>query len=169
MKAKTFEKDYTLAVAICNTLDDNKAENIALIDISNQTDIADYFIIATANSTVHNKSLVDKIEETCENLGQKVIRRDGISDGRWMVLDYGTLIIHLFTPELREFYHLEKIWNDGKNTLNIQGIKKLAEKQQLLDTQKDKDLDKEKQENQPDTKENSDTKAKESSEDSNKE
>ena len=125
MKVKQFEKDYNLAVSVCNVLDDNKAEDIQLIDVSYLSNIADYFIIATANSTVHNKALVDKIEQACEELGSKVIRRDGISDGRWLVLDYGTLLIHIFTPELRDFYHLEKIWNDGKNVLNMEAIKKL--------------------------------------------
>ena len=127
MKNKSFEKDYTFAKGICKILEDNKAENINLIDISYISNLGDYFIIATANSTVHNKALVDKIEEEGEKLGSKVLRRDGIADGRWMVLDFGALIIHLFTPELRDFYHLEKIWNDGKNILNIAGINKLPE------------------------------------------
>ena len=59
--------------------------------------------------------------------GQNIIRRDGMADGRWIVLDYGNLLIHIFTPELREFYHLEKIWNDGKNMLDISAILALPE------------------------------------------
>ena len=126
MKSKLFSKDYTLAKSVATILDDNIAENIQLIDISSSS-IADYILIATANSTVHNKSLIEKIEEGAGKIGFSIIRRDGIADGRWVVLDYGTLLIHIFTPELREFYHLEKIWNDGKNTLDIAGIKALAE------------------------------------------
>ncbi len=125
MKAKFFERDYDLAFDVCKLLDENKTENIQLLDISAVTNIADYFIIGTANSTVHNKALVDKIEEMAEKQGVRVIRRDGVSDGRWMVLDYGVLIVHLFTPELREFYNLEKIWNNGKNCLGINEILKL--------------------------------------------
>ena len=126
MKSKQFSKDYTLAKAVATVLDDNKAENIQLIDISSSS-IADYILIATANSTVHNKALIDKIEERAEEIGHPIIRRDGIADGRWVVLDYGTLLIHIFTPELRDFYHLEKIWNDGKNALDIAGILALPE------------------------------------------
>jgi len=126
MKAKQFFKDYTLAKEIALVLDDNKAENVQLIDISSSS-IADYILIATANSTVHNKALIDKIGARAEELGHPIIRRDGISDGRWIVLDYGTLLIHIFTPELREFYHLEKIWSDGKNALDIVGIRALGE------------------------------------------
>lgn len=126
MKTKLFSKDYTLAKKICEVLDDNKADKTLLIDISSST-IADYIIISTANSTIHNKALIDKIEKACDELGQSVIRRDGMADGRWVVLDYGNILIHIFTPELREFYHLEKIWNDGKNTLDYAAIKNLPE------------------------------------------
>ena len=136
MKNKQFQKDYSMAVKACEVLDDNKAEDVSLIDVSYMSNLADYFIIATANSTVHNKALVDKIEQAIEEMGQKVIRRDGLSEGRWTVLDYGNLIIHVFTQELREFYHLEKIWNDGKNVLNMQGVVKLKE-QSIKDNQED--------------------------------
>lgn len=130
MKTRQFAKDYSLAKAIARVLDDNKAEDVQLIDISTSS-IADYILIATANSTVHNKALTDKIEECADGLAHPIIRRDGIADGRWIVLDYGMLLIHIFTPELREFYHLEKIWNDGKNTLDIAGI--LALPDQIAD------------------------------------
>ncbi len=127
MKGKLFNIDYTLAKRVCEVLDDRKAENIQLIDISSSS-IADYIIIATATSTTHNKALTDYVEEAVEEgLNINIIRRDGMSDGRWVVLDYGNVLIHIFTPELREFYHLEKIWTDGKNTLNFEAIKALPE------------------------------------------
>ncbi len=131
MKAKQFVKDYTLATTACKVFEENKAENILLIDVSYLSNIADYFVIATANSTIHAKSLVEHIEDALEKKGEKVYRRDGAGDGRWLVLDFGTLIVHIFTPEIREFYHLEKLWNDGKNTLNMAGINKLIEKADL--------------------------------------
>lgn len=127
MKTKTFSKDYTLAVKACELFEDNKAESVMLIDVSYLSNIADYFVIATANSNVHAKALTDKLEEEMEKQGQKVIRRDGVGDGRWLVLDFGTFIVHIFTADMREYYHLEKLWSDGKNTLNSVGIKKLAE------------------------------------------
>lgn len=127
MKAKQFSNDYSLAVKASVELDENKAENVTLIDVSYLSNIADYFVIATANSTVHARALEGKVEEVLEAAGHKVIRRDGTGDNRWIVLDFGTLIVHIFTAEIREYYHIEKLWSDGKNTLNIVGIKKLAE------------------------------------------
>ena len=127
MKTKQFAKDYTFAVKACEIFDENKAENVMLIDVSYLSNIADYFVIATANSTTHAKALVDKIEEALEGMGQKVYRRDGLGDGRWLVLDFGSLIVHIFTAEIREFYHIEKLWSDGKNALNMVGIRKMLE------------------------------------------
>ena len=131
MKPKQFSKDYSLATTVCKIFDENKAENVLLIDVSYISNIADYFVIATANSTVHARALADKVEEGLNSAGEKVLRRDGATeksgDSRWLVLDFGTVIVHIFTPEIREFYHLEKMWNDGKNTLNMAGVNKLIE------------------------------------------
>ncbi len=124
---KQFSKDYTLAVSACEVFEENKAENIMLIDVSYLSNIADYFVIATANSTTHAKALYEKIEDALEAQGQKVYRRDGLNDGRWMVLDFGALIVHIFTAEIREFYHIEKLWSDGKNALNMIGVRKMLE------------------------------------------
>ncbi len=135
MKTKTFSKDYTLAIKACEIFEENKAEGVTLIDVSYLSNIADYFVIATANSNVHAKALTQKVEEEMEKCGQRVIRRDGVGDGRWLVLDFGSLIVHIFTADMREFYHLEKLWSDGKNTLNSIGIKKLIEQDKL--TQKE--------------------------------
>ena len=57
-----------------------------------------------------------------------VLRRDGVGDGRWVVLDYGIIVVHIFTADLREYYHIEKLWIDGKNAMNMQAIEKLKEK-----------------------------------------
>ena len=127
MKVKQFSNDTTLAIKASEILDENKAENIALIDVSYLSNIADYFIIATANSTVHARALEGHIEDALEEIDAKVIRRDGTGDNRWIVLDLGSLIVHILTAEMREFYNIEKLWSDGKNTLNLVGIRKLAE------------------------------------------
>ena len=127
MKVKQFSNDTTLAIKASEILDENKAENIALIDVSYLSNIADYFIIATANSTVHARALEGHIEDALEEIDAKVIRRDGTGDNRWIVLDFGSLIVHILTAEMREFYNIEKLWSDGKNTLNLVGIRKLAE------------------------------------------
>ncbi len=127
MKEEFFSKDCASALEVCKICVDNKAENVKIIDVSKKTSIADYFIIASSNSNVHAKAIVDHIEEELEKKGIRVIRRES-GDGRWFVLDYGSFIVHILNNELREHYQLEKLWADGKNTLDSEGIKRLVSK-----------------------------------------
>lgn len=119
-----------LAIRICNILDENKATDINLIDISKTSNVADYFVVATGTSKVQVRAIMDEIEHQLETDGIFVLRRDGVGDGRWVVLDYGVIIVHIFTSDLREYYHVEKLWIDGKNTMNMATITKLQEKLQ---------------------------------------
>lgn len=100
---------------ICEILSKKKAENICIIDINNQTVIADYFIICDAASTIQTKTMCDALEEELEAAGITAIRKEGVSDGRWIVLDYSDIIVHIFLKEEREFYNIEKLWTDGTN------------------------------------------------------
>jgi len=127
MKEEFFDKDFSLAVEVCEICDGNKAENIKIIDVSRKTSLTDYFVIMTANSNVHAKALMDHIEEELEKKEIRVIRRE-IGDGRWYVLDYGSFIVHILTPDLREHYQLEKLWSEGKNTLDKDGLRKFFAK-----------------------------------------
>jgi ribosome-associated protein len=127
MKEEFFNKDFSLAVQVCEICNENKAENIKIIDVSRKTSLTDYFVIMTANSNVHAKSLMDHIEEELEKQEVRVIRRE-MGDGRWFVLDYGSFIVHILTEDLREHYQLEKLWSEGKNTLDKDGLKKFFAK-----------------------------------------
>ena len=123
-------KEYQdLAFKICDILDSNKGENILLIDVSKMTSVADYFVLVTATSKPHTKALMEKVEEELEKQDIRIIRRDGVGDGRWIVMDYGNIVIHIFTAELREFYHIEKIWTIGKNTMTLGDIQKVRERE----------------------------------------
>ena len=123
-------KEYQdLAFKICDILDSNKGENILLIDVSKMTSVADYFVLVTATSKPHTKALMEKVEEELEKQDIRIIRRDGVGDGRWIVMDYGNIVIHIFTAELREFYHIEKIWTMGKNTMTLGDIQKVRERE----------------------------------------
>ena len=130
MKEKQTNEYQNLAMRICNILDDNKATDINLIDISKTSNVADYFIVATGASRVQVRALMEELEHELEKDGIFVLRRDGVGDGRWVVLDYGVIVVHIFTSDLREYYHVEKLWIDGKNTMNIASIAKLQEKLQ---------------------------------------
>ena len=125
MKEEFFTKDYDAAVSTCLIADENKAEDVKLIDISRKTSLADYFALITANSTVHAKALVSNIEEGLQAKDVRVVRREIAGDGRWFVLDYGTFIVHVFTADIRDHYQIDKLWTEGKNTLDLAGIQKM--------------------------------------------
>lgn len=100
---------------ICKVLVAKKANDIVCINVSKKTTLSDYFIIASGRSTTQVKALCEYVEEGLSKLGVDVRRREGESEGRWAVLDYGDVIVHVFDDENRLFYHLEKLWEDGDN------------------------------------------------------
>jgi ribosome-associated protein len=103
-----------LAEAAAKALDDKKAQNIRLLKTSALTVIADYFVICTATSTPHIKTLADTVEKTLSEMGEPVLHREGYRDGGWVLLDFGCVIVHVFLKETREFYNLERLWNDAE-------------------------------------------------------
>ena len=133
MKNKNGEESLGRAAQIALLLDDKKAEEVMVINVSHLSNIGDCFVVATAQNKVHARALSSFIEDELVNKGETLLRREG--EGGWAVLDYGSIIIHIFEHSLREFYHLEKLWNDGKNIFNLSDIKKHLGKQQ-----KEKDI-----------------------------
>lgn len=127
---KGFERNEAtdLAVAIAELLDSKKAENIALYDITKLSSVANYMILATVSSTTQGKALSDFVEENLNKVGVRVLRRDGAME--WIVLDYNEVIVHIFTPEVRDFYHLEKIWGESKNAFSLDEVRKFLEKEE---------------------------------------
>ncbi len=109
MEAKEFTEN------ICKVLTDHKAENVVVIDVRGKTEIADYFVVAGGRSMTHTRSLIEHVEEEMEKAGVAPVREEGVREGRWAVIDYGDVIVHIFNDETRLFYHLESLWDDGKN------------------------------------------------------
>ena len=99
---------------IVKIMDDKKAENILMLAITDLTILADYFCICTATSTTHIKALSDEIEFRLKREDVAPHHVEGYMSGNWVLLDYGSVIVHLFTQETREFYSLEKLWADAK-------------------------------------------------------
>ncbi|MBR4911182.1 MAG: ribosome silencing factor [Clostridia bacterium] len=95
-------------------LDDKKAENISAVKIEELSPLAEYFLIATATSNTHVRALTDEVEEVLLEAGEKPHHIEGKSSG-WIVLDYRAVIVHIFTPEQREFYDLDRMWSDGES------------------------------------------------------
>ncbi|PXV95458.1 ribosome-associated protein [Lachnotalea glycerini] len=96
-------------------LEDKKAEDIRIIDIGNVSVLADYFIIANGNNENQVKALVDNVQEELFKAGYEPKQVEGYRTGKWILLDYGDIIVHVFSKEDRLFYDLERIWRDGKN------------------------------------------------------
>lgn len=95
---------------IQQSLDADKAENIVTIDLDEQSGIADYMVIATGTSSRHVAALADKLMTRLNIKGIKGIKAEGMTQGDWVAIDAGDVIIHLFRPEVRAFYNLEKMW-----------------------------------------------------------
>lgn len=97
--------------SIVNFLDEAKAENITSINLFRKSAITDYIIIATGRSQRHLKSTAEKLRHYFHDIGYKNVKIEGLTYCDWVLIDAGDVIVHLFRPELREFYNLEKIWD----------------------------------------------------------
>jgi ribosome-associated protein len=95
-------------------LEDKKAKNIEIIDISKISTLADYFIICSGTSTIHIRTIADELELKMGEAGYNLIHKEGYESARWILLDFGELVIHIFHEEDRSFYNLERLWADGK-------------------------------------------------------
>ena len=104
-----------LALTICKALSDKKAHDIVTVNVADQTIMCSYFVIASGSSTTQVCALGDYVEEELEKQGMKALRKEGLREGRWGVIDYGDVIVHIFNDESRLFYYLERLWDSGKN------------------------------------------------------
>lgn len=118
MKTMTKEQAYELAKKIAAVLDEKKGRDIVIIDISEKSVLADYFVIASGKSTTAVKSLCDNVEEKLSKEGIDPARRDGMNETKWIVMDYGSVILHVFHEETREYYRLERLWADEANCVH---------------------------------------------------
>ena len=100
-----------LLIKIEKILDNKKAQNIQIMDIKEKTTIADYFIVASGTSTTHVKSLADNIEEELKKEKIYPNKIEGYSTGMWILMDYGEVVVHIFTEQERENYNLDDLWN----------------------------------------------------------
>lgn len=103
-----------VAYEVTKALDSKKGMDIKLLRINEVSSLADYFLICTGTSNTHVKTLCDYAEYTLEQLGEKLLGREGHRGNSWELLDYGSLVVHVFTQEAREFYSLERLWADAE-------------------------------------------------------
>ncbi len=111
---ETTSKD--LAIAVCKALADKRGKDIITLYVREKTDLCDYFVIASGSNAPQIRAMGERVEELVEKeLGLVPTRTEGVRDGRWAVIDYGGVIVHIFNDETRLFYHLERLWTDGGN------------------------------------------------------
>lgn len=105
-----------LVLEVCNALSDKLGKDIVALYVREKTDLCDYFVIASGSNAPQIRAMGERVEELVEkNLGVVPTRTEGVRDGRWAVVDYGDVIVHIFNDETRLFYHLERLWMDGEN------------------------------------------------------
>ena len=104
-----------VAYEVTKALAEKKGIDIKLLKIDRVSSLADNFLICTGTSNTHVKTLCDYAEFTLENLGEPLLGREGHRGNSWELLDYGTIVVHVFTDEARKFYDLERLWADAEN------------------------------------------------------
>lgn len=109
-----------LAIEMAEFLYTKKGENIQVLDVSQLTSITEFFVIASARNTIQCRTMAEDLEEHLIETDQLEARRkEGYRDSRWVVLDYGSVIVHLFHEQEREFYNIERLWADGTNLVKL--------------------------------------------------
>ena len=103
-----------LALLAARALSDKKGKEIQVLEIGELTTLADYFVIATGSSNTQINALVDNVEKVLlEEAEEDPLHREGHRGGTWVLMDFGSLVVHVFTAEARKFYDLERLWQDG--------------------------------------------------------
>lgn len=100
----------SIAQTIVTSLDDSKAEDVVSIDLHGKTSLADVMIIATGRSNVHVGAIAERVIRALKEVQQKAPRVEGLRSCDWVLIDAGDVIVHIFRPEVRQFYNLEKMW-----------------------------------------------------------
>lgn len=106
-------KEQVLEMAA--VLDSRKGFDIVIIDVKEQTILADYFIVCSGSSTTQVKTLAEELEMQMGKKGILKTRIEGFREGRWIVLDFGDVLVHIFHKEEREYYDIERLWTNGSN------------------------------------------------------
>ncbi len=109
------ENSFEKAALAVKVLDKKKASDLSCLKVSNLTILADYFVICSAGSSTQVKALADNVEDEFAKVGIHPTAKEGKGGNEWMLLDYGDLIIHIFYREMRDFYGLDKLWNDAES------------------------------------------------------
>ena len=103
-----------MAAIAAKALEDKKAKDVKILKTAEQTVLADYFVICSGSTAPHIKALVDEVDKELSEAGEPPIRREGLRSDIWVLMDFGSVIVHVFTEEARKFYNLERLWSDSE-------------------------------------------------------
>lgn len=120
MKNQLKDQSKEMAKLAYMALDEKKAEDITVLEIGDISIIADYFIIANGTNSSQVQALVDNVQEVLGKNGYNAKRVEGVRSTNWVLIDYGDVVVHVFSKEDRLFYDLERIWRDGKKVTKEQ-------------------------------------------------
>lgn len=103
-----------IALMAADAISDKKGMDVELLEVGDLLTVTDVFVIASGTSRTHVRSLADAVQEAlADKAERKPLRREGVDEGEWVLLDYGDVVVHLFQPEQREYYGLERLWRDA--------------------------------------------------------
>lgn len=103
-----------IALTAARALENKKGIGVKLLEVAEVTTLAEYFLLCTGTSNTHVNTLCDAVEEAVDACGEPLLHREGHRGGTWVLLDFGSLVCHVFTEDARSFYDLERLWNDAK-------------------------------------------------------
>jgi ribosome-associated protein len=112
-RATQSEESREAAVAAARSASAKQAEGVAILDVHGLIVITDFFVIASGETERQVRTIVEEVEKALRDLGRKPVRREGETEGRWVLLDYVDVVVHVFAEEEREYYDLERLWRDA--------------------------------------------------------
>ena len=114
---------YEMAIALAKALDGKKGQDIKVLKTEELTTLADYFVLCTATSSTQVKAMSDACEEAMEKNGEQVHHIEGHRGGTWLLMDFSSVVVQVFTDEARKFYDLERLWGDAQEIDLAQALK----------------------------------------------
>lgn len=114
------------AKKVADIISSKKGDDIVILDVEGLTIIADNFVVASASNENHVKTLADEVQQKLAEAGDRPLRTEGEGEGRWVVIDYGDVLVHLFHKKEREFYQLERLWKTDGNFVNYSEEEEVA-------------------------------------------
>lgn len=122
-------QEEKLAYRIARILYDKKAQDVSVLRVSHLTVLTDYLVVASGSGALQVRALAEHLDQQLASDGINFRRKEGENEGHWIVMDYASVIVHIFHPEDRDYYRLERLWDDGQNRIALEfDTEELAEK-----------------------------------------